>query len=449
MRSETVALLLILVANVLVVALYLLYGLVVRPAARGVRRRRVDVRRATLVERLRESARDAEAHTDGAETPTAQGDGVGSTSSHPASARSGGVGGAAFQTRVLQVEISDEADASPGAPGGAGDAVRVPSEPASASAGAEAGAKKAADGYSRAQYLLHAGVMLLLPVAGACYFGLGYLFRRVFFRRHVDVSDVIFSKQRTFADERADVDREINVAPLGEAVAVTDDRDLRRLVLDVMRGDSHVSMKSISEVIRSDDSESSHYAASILSDSLNRFRMESRRLLNTIREDAKGSSRLAEAAIAQEGDAGMAEQQEHARLLLARECERYIDMVDDVLRQHVFTDLEQRQWTGDLAEVGEVMWESCRPEFDVDRMAGVCSRLIEIDDFERARTWCARLRAQFPDNLTSYTVQLHLSYEMGDGEAFHRTLSELESSSVVIDNRTLDVIRLFGSKAVA
>ncbi len=38
---------------------------------------------------------------------------------------------------------------------------------------------------------------------------------------------------------------------------------------------------------------------------------------------------------------------------------------------------------------------------------------------------------------------------MGDGEAFHRTLSELESSSVVIDNRTLDVIRLFGSKAVA
>lgn len=79
----------------------------------------------------------------------------------------------------------------------------------------------------------------------------------------------------------------------------------------------------------------------------------------------------------------------------------------------------------------------------------MCSRLIDAGDFAQAQQWCHRARKLFPASLVGYTVSLHLCYAMGDGAGFSRTLQELKESSVVIDRRTLDLIRLYSTPVVA
>jgi hypothetical protein len=441
MDSAVIAFFIMLLANAVTVALYLVHGLIVRPIMRSVGSKRSALERQRLLRRFRATSdairERATASSPSAEISETSALSEGATSSAPVgqSARADveePSGAGTFQTRVLEEEISDDASV---------DREGKRADPEDAA--------REEEGYSREQYLMHAAVMLLLPVAGACYFGFGYLFRRAFFRKNVDVSDVIFSKQRTVADERADMNREVNIAPMGEAVAVSDEQGLRRLILDVMRGGSRVSMKSISLALQSDDSEASHYAASILSDSLNRFRMEARVQLNRIHEDERGSEHLVAEVIAQNENASQEELDQARVMLLAQECGEFIAKVDSVLRQGVLTSLEQREWTASMADVADVMWRNCREEIDAEQIDSVCSRLIDAGDFVQAQQWCRRARKLFPSSLIGYTVSLHLSYAMGDGAGFSRTLQELKESSIVIDRRTLDLIRLYSTPVIA
>lgn len=51
----------------------------------------------------------------------------------------------------------------------------------------------------------------------------------------------------------------------------------------------------------------------------------------------------------------------------------------------------------------------------------------------------------FPKRLSTYTCQLKLYFSCGDREAFFRVLEQLKQSDVVIDNETLELIRVFQS----
>ena len=59
------------------------------------------------------------------------------------------------------------------------------------------------------------------------------------------------------------------MAPLEESLAVSDKRNMRMLMLNVIRGDMQKSLESITMALNSEDSETSHYAASVLRDELN------------------------------------------------------------------------------------------------------------------------------------------------------------------------------------
>lgn len=70
-------------------------------------------------------------------------------------------------------------------------------------------------------------------------------------------------------------------------------------------------------------------------------------------------------------------------------------------------------------------------------------RLLEIQNFDRCGIWCERAVEHFPDTLSTYTCQLKLFFSIGDRERFFQVLSQLRNSKVVIDNETLELIRVF------
>ncbi len=265
-------------------------------------------------------------------------------------------------------------------------------------------------------YISKGMVMVLCPVLGVLYVFLGYIIYRCFFSQGVDLEDVIFKKDRVKTFIHADEERGRTVVSMEEALAVTDKDNLRTLMLNVVRGDVRESLAAISLALNSEDSETSHYAASVLQDALNDFRTTVQKCYNEIQKRGEN-------------------QQEYIRIL--------IDYMDQVLRQQVFTDMEQRSFVEQMDSVCELLFWEYPDQMTSRYYQAVSMRLLEIQDFERCRIWCERAVGHYPDTLATYTCQLKLFFSIGDRERFFEVLSQLRSSKVVIDNETLELIRVF------
>lgn len=259
-------------------------------------------------------------------------------------------------------------------------------------------------------------VMLLCPLAGPLFVFLGHVIYRCFFHDEVNLDDVIFKKDRVETYTHADEERGRTVVSMEEALAVTDKDNLRNLMLNVVRGDIRDSLASIALALNSEDSETSHYAASVLQDSLNDFRATVQKCYNEIKK-------------------GEENQLEYVLMLL--------DYMDQVLRQQVFTQMEQCSFVKRMDEVCEILYEIAPKKMTSHHYESICLRLLEIKEYDICKKWCERSVLGYPNTLSTYTCQLKLYFSNGDRKSFFRVLNALKQSNVVIDNETLELIRVF------
>ena len=134
---------------------------------------------------------------------------------------------------------------------------------------------KPAQGY-RLQYVMHAVVMLLCPLAGPLYFLFVFLKARFVKFGDRDLSDVEFSKRRHVARTKADEERERNIVPVEEANIISDQEKKRVNMLNILLGETGETLSAIALALESDDSEVAHYAASFLQSRLDAYREQSR-----------------------------------------------------------------------------------------------------------------------------------------------------------------------------
>ena len=265
-------------------------------------------------------------------------------------------------------------------------------------------------------YLAKSVVMLLCPVFGPLFIGLGYVFYRYLFTQHVDLEDVVFKKDRVKTYMHADEERGRTMVPVEEALAVTDKENLRNLMLNVVRADVRDSLASISLALNSEDSETSHYAASVLQDALNDFRATVQKYYNLIQKQ---------------------EEDQLEQILIL------VDYMNQVLKQRVFTDMEQNSFVLKMDEISDILYEKDATKMTTYHFESISLRLLEIEDFERCKKWCDRAVKYYPKSLSTYTCQLKLYFSNGDREKFFKVLEELRNSNIVIDNETLELIRVF------
>ena len=269
---------------------------------------------------------------------------------------------------------------------------------------------------NRRTYLIRFIVMLLCPVFGIVFFFVSHLLFLTIFRRKVDLEDVVFSKERVRTQLKADEDRERNLVPIEEAIVINDNKSLREVMLNTVKGDIKDFLSAISMALDTEDSESAHYAASILSFELDEFRLEVERLYEEIKEEEPGETGAER---------------------------KLLDYMNVILKQKVFTDLEQKRYVRMMADVAENFFEKNPLEITQEQYENVCLRLMEIREYEKSEKWCLRLSEQYPDQLSSYTCKLKLYFVIKNREAFFQTLDGLKASDVVIDNETLELVRIF------
>lgn len=269
---------------------------------------------------------------------------------------------------------------------------------------------------NRRTYLIRFLVMLLCPVIAPLFFCMGHLVYIIVFWKEVDLADVIFSKERVKTRMKADEERERDIIPLEEAILVNEKKDLRMVMMNVIKEDIRNSLASITLALDSEDSEASHYAAAVLSDELNKFRLYVQRLWRQIQEEKPDET----------------------------ECEEMLlDYMDNILKQHIFSSHEQRKFVCILEETAESLYGKDISGMSLKRYEEVCLRVLEVKDFQNSEKWCRRMAEHFPEDLSAYTCRLKLYFARQDRKAFFETLDALKKSNVVIDSETLELVRIF------
>lgn len=268
----------------------------------------------------------------------------------------------------------------------------------------------------RKDYWLRGAVMVLCPIVGPCFFFLSQVFFKTLFSQPVDLEGVIFSKERVRTFARADEESERNMVPLEEAIEVADTDNLRNLMMNIVRGDIKKSLSAIALALNSEDTETAHYAASVLQDALNDFR-------NTVQKGHLQLKNSEENRVV------------HAGILL--------DYMNQVLEQKVLTDVEQKDYVRIMDEIAEIMYEAGKEQMTSSHFEAVSLRLLEVEEFELCQKWCERALYQYPNTLATFTCQLKLYFNSGQKERFFEVIGELKKSAIVIDSETLELIRVF------
>ena len=269
---------------------------------------------------------------------------------------------------------------------------------------------------NRRTYLLRFLVMVPCPVVGPLFFFFSYLLFRLPLWMQPHLEDVVFSKERVRSHLRADEERGRNMLPLEEAMFINEKRDLRLVMMNTIRGDVHAALGVIALALNSEDSETAHYAASVLTSELDAFRSKTRKLRVRIEEEA--------------GEETEAE-------------EELILYMDSFLKQNLFTGQELRKLAAVLDTAAQSLYDKNPAHMTQELYESVCLRLMDAKELAAAEKGCLRLARHHPDCLASYTCRLKLYFAMKNRDAFFDTLAALKQSNVVIDRDTLELIKVF------
>ena len=259
-------------------------------------------------------------------------------------------------------------------------------------------------------------VMLLTPIVGPMFLLASEGVYHLLFRTAVDLDDVIFSKERVRMNRRGDTESEGNVVPIEEALAVSDKDSLRNLIMHVVRGDVQDSLASIALALNSEDSETAHYAATVLRDALNDFREHSQKLYNRMLEEPASAVPVAV---------------------------ELIHYMHGILVQKVFHRAEQKSFIDMFEDACALLCDRDAEEMMPQYIEWLCGLLLELKDYARMKRWCDESRERYPGELSTYTCYLKLYFTQGKKKEFFAKLGELKSSDIVIDRETLELIRTF------
>ena len=271
---------------------------------------------------------------------------------------------------------------------------------------------------NRKQYLMNTVVMLLCPIVGIMYFLFSYLKYRFIKVGKRDLSDVEFSKKRHKARVKADEYRERNIVSVGEAILVSDKEKKRANMLNLLLGDTDESFSAIARALDSDDSEVAHYAASFLQSKMDTFRDNVRKTQHMI-------------------DEYDIEDEECQKLILT-----LIKYMNHLLKQNVFTNTEQKDFVEQMEQLCEMLFQNARGYLSGECYEWLIERVTELKEYSKAELWGNRFLEQYPNMLSAYTLRLKLYFETGHKDNFFEVLDQLRASSVSVDNKTLELIRM-------
>ena len=260
-------------------------------------------------------------------------------------------------------------------------------------------------------------IMLLCPVIGIIFFILSGIIFRFFMSHHVDLSESTFNMNQKEIILRPDEKKSKTIVPLEEALQITDKQYLRQLMMNVIQnGDYKEVLSSISLALNSEDSETSHYAASILQDVLNEFRIQSDKLYQ---------------------ECLIEENQQIEHIL------QYIEYMNFFCRQDIFTETEKLSMVEKMNYILNIVYKKDNSQIHDSIYEMVSLRLLDLKQYTLSEIWGQRAFKQYPDRLVGYSCLLKVYFATKNQKLFKEIMNKLINTQIDLDHETLNLIRAY------
>ena len=260
--------------------------------------------------------------------------------------------------------------------------------------------------------------VFIVPLFGILYIGLGRFVSFINRKKNVDMSDVSFSQEREELVLPPDREMEMNYAPIQDAMAVSDTASLRRLLLDTLRNNAKKTISSVAVAMNSKDTETSHYAASIILDALSECRSTAQNMIDQMQKNP-----------------------EDVEMNLIT-----FDYIHEILSLNIMNDVEQRSYIYIMDNVAENLFSHNLWYMTATHYLWMTDMFLSIKDYNMADKWVARAEEYRPYILDTYKASLHLHFERKNQTAFFKCLDDLREADIFIDEEVLNLFRLYDER---
>jgi hypothetical protein len=258
-------------------------------------------------------------------------------------------------------------------------------------------------------------IILLCPIVGAVMLWLSQVVLKLLLRRKkVDLDAVSFSHEKKrfiFAPSQEEAD----LVPIEESLLVAPIQDRRRAFLNSIRLNTNKDASLYALGLENDDSETSHYSASIVMEANSSF-------LEAIQDfSVQYAQNPADADIA---------------LPYAAEVKEYLD-------SGIPRGIEITRYQNLYAAIMDGLRERQPDLLQPEHYANTVAFLLPHSEFPRALDWAKASIERFPDLETAHLSLLRVYYTMGDWEAMREAMHHMNSSFVALSQAGMDLIRFF------
>lgn len=267
----------------------------------------------------------------------------------------------------------------------------------------------------RFDFILFSILTLCCPVIMFLFLCSTRILERVAARKEVDMNEISFSQQREEAVDVSDYATEMNYVSLQDAMRLSSITDLRRLLMNVMKYNSRMSLTSVAEAINNDDSETAHFAAAAIQDALNEFRGTAQKFINDIQkypEDVENN------------------------------LQAFAYLYDGLMLK-IMTPIEQQSYVYTTNSVAENLFQHNLWFMTAAHYLQITKLLISVPDLSMAERWVRRAVEYRPHELDTFKARLRLFFAQDNHEAFLVCLQEFKASDIRADQEMLELIRLY------
>lgn len=256
-------------------------------------------------------------------------------------------------------------------------------------------------------------LMILCPGTGILIYGCSYLIGLLFPKEEVNYSEISMSKERKNFLQVLDKEKESEVLPLEEVLTVSTPKERRKAMMNLLKMDMSKNLGLLRKAVENEDVETSHYAASALTDRMGKF-----------------SVQFQEYQMAYDNDHSVYEP-----------CRKYFDAVAELLATDALVGEEKRKYQYTLVQLAENMTKYHITEMTGEDYQKAVQCYCDLGRIKEAAKFAELGLKFYPEEEKSFLGILYIAYKSENSALFEEALKQLKASRLPLSKDGLAIVR--------
>lgn len=217
-----------------------------------------------------------------------------------------------------------------------------------------------------------------------------------------------------FVLKTPDIEEETNIIPFHDALILNDNKTKRKMLIDLLKGEFLQRVDALELALQSDDSETSHYAATAVQQAKSDLLKDMRKLegqLDTNKNDV---------------------------FML----ETYRDLIKHYIKIEFLDERTRRKYTHKYIQTIDRLLEQ-GPGNDATNYLEKMEAALYLDEYQIALETAEQFFTLFPEEEEAYFALMNVHYKMKNKAEFQRIINQLRSTNIKLSPDKLNQLRFW------